>query len=543
VTHPPDDRNPELMGVPREVYADASFCKKYELERQLGMGGAGVVVCARHRELDERVAIKFLLTGPENQDAVARFRREARAANRVRDEHVVRIIDVATIDAGIPYVVMEYLDGVDLERMLHQTPDRQLPVRDAIEFVLQACEALAECHQIGIVHRDLKPSNLFCTMGADGLPIIKLLDFGISKLGPAPVDGAMTGKNAIMGSPSYMSPEQFSRPSEVDHRTDIWALGIILYELVTGAAPFIGNTLISIWEKVKADTPKPIQELRRDAPLSLEPIVLRCLEKDPADRYQNVAELAKALLPLAPERSRGSVARIVRIVEAPGMTTASLSLPPSGRVPAETATSVSIQAESKPVPPRRAGIIAFAITAAIGVSVLAVREIQRQGQNEASKTLDTVTPAPAVAPPRVEPQPAVATVPEARPSATSDPASSADPATTDPASPAHRAATSAPAKPVVSKAAAVGALSEPKRPVSESINPEVDKSRTAAPVKPPTIATESAVPAAPPAPTTIAKVEETRTPAPLRSAHPAGAATPWVVDIVEKRKAKPGDER
>ncbi len=522
VTDPPDDRDPDLLGVPRAVYADASFRKKYDLERQLGVGGAGVVVCARHRELDERVAIKFLLSGPDNQDAIARFRREARAANRVRDEHVVRIIDVATLDGGIPYVVMEYLDGVDLERMLHQTPDLQLPVRDAIEFVLQACEALAECHQIGIVHRDLKPSNLFCTHGADGLPIIKVLDFGISKLGPATIDGAMTGKNSIMGSPRYMSPEQFSAPAEVDHRTDIWALGIILYELVTGAVPFVGGTLISIWEKVKSDAPRPISELRRDAPLGLWPVVLRCLQKDPAARYQNVAELAKELLPLAPERSRSSVARIVRIVESPGMTTASLSLPPSGRVPAETATSVSIQSAPHPGTPRRAGIVAFAVAAAIGVTVLAVREVRRQGQDGASKTLDTATATPAQAPPpTAQPQTPVV-VPVPAPLA---------PEPVESATPAPSAVKPTATKPIVTKAApSTAAARASAAPTS---------ARHDRPTPP--VAASSAVAAASPPAAPVPRVEETRASAPVRSARPASAASPWVVDIVEKRKTTPGE--
>jgi serine/threonine protein kinase len=322
-----DDAKTWTTRIPPEVYQDPQFSRKYLIERELGTGGAGVVVCARHLELDERVAIKFLLPGAENSRAIARFRREARAANRVKDEHVVRIIDVATTDGGVPYVVMEYLEGVDLERMLLESPSRQLPVRDAIEFVLQACEALAECHRIGIVHRDLKPSNLFCSYGADGLPLIKLLDFGISKLSPAFGDGVMTGKHGIIGSPRYMSPEQFASPADVDLRTDIWALGVILYELVTGSAPFAGSTVIKLWENVKGGAVASVLSLRRDAPIAIEAIIQRCLEKDPEKRYQNVAELAKALLPLGSERSRNSVARIVRVVESPGSTTASLSLP------------------------------------------------------------------------------------------------------------------------------------------------------------------------------------------------------------------------
>jgi serine/threonine-protein kinase len=341
-----EDGKTPFMRVPPAVYDDQQFCKKYTIERELGMGASGVVVCARHLELEERVAIKFLLSERDDPLALARFRREARAANRVKNDHVVRIKDVSTTDGGVPYVVMEYLEGCDLERMLLDLRDRQLPVRDAIEFVLQACEGLAECHVNGIVHRDLKPSNLFCTHGADGLPLIKLLDFGISKLGAATVDGAMTGRHAIIGSPRYMSPEQFDAPAEVDARTDIWALGVILYELVTGEAPFGGNTLLAIWDSVRRREPTALTELRRDAPLGLAPVVARCLEKDRTARFPNVAELAKALLPLAPERSRASVARIVRIIESPGVTTESLSLPRS-RPPSGSATAVSVRAEGQ----------------------------------------------------------------------------------------------------------------------------------------------------------------------------------------------------
>lgn len=310
-----DPTESSIIRLPREVHEDETFQRKYLIERELGVGGAGVVVCARHRELDERVAIKFLLPGKTNTDAIARFRREARAANRVKDEHVVRIIDVSTTTTGVPYVVMEYLDGVDLERMLLQSPERQLPVPDVIEFILQACEALAECHRSGIVHRDLKPSNLFCVQSAEGFPVIKLLDFGISKLNTTTVDGVMTGEHMIMGSPRYMSPEQFASASEVDHRTDIWALGIILHELITGEVPFVDSTLLKIWDKVRSAPLRPLEELRRDAPSALSPVLAKCLAKQPENRYQNVAELAKALAPFAPERGRASIARVIRIVE------------------------------------------------------------------------------------------------------------------------------------------------------------------------------------------------------------------------------------
>jgi len=317
--------------LPPEIGQDKAFAEKYLIESELGVGGSGcVVVGARHRELDERVAIKFLLPeGSQNEEAVARFRREARAAARITSQHVVRIRDISTTDRGIPYIVMEYLEGVDLERMLQQCPNGQLPVPDAIEFVLQACEALAECHCLGIVHRDLKPSNLFCVHGADGLPLIKVLDFGISKLSSKTIDTAMTDQTRILGSPRYMSPEQFDSSADVDPRTDIWSIGVILYELFTGDVPFLETHVLKLWQSIRSDPPPPIEGLRPDLPAALVPVVSKCLEKDRAKRYANVAELAKALAPFAPQRARASVQRIIRTVESPGVTTGMLDLPPS----------------------------------------------------------------------------------------------------------------------------------------------------------------------------------------------------------------------
>jgi len=313
--------------VPPEVYGDRSFTDKYSIEQELGVGGAGVVVSAWHLELDERVAIKFLLPGHTNE-AVGRFRREARAATRIKNQHVVRINDVSTTPSGVPYIVMEYLDGVDLERLLLQCRDHQLPVAEAVDFVLQACEALAECHGLGIVHRDLKPSNLFCVYGADGLAKIKVLDFGISKLIETSIVGNTTDESRVFGSPRYMSPEQFDNPADVDLRTDIWSIGVILYELITGVAPFVETDMLKLWQKIRSDRPVLITALRADVPTALGPVLLKCLEKDRKHRYANLSELAKALLPFAPERARASVATIVRTVESPGTATSALDLPP-----------------------------------------------------------------------------------------------------------------------------------------------------------------------------------------------------------------------
>ena len=303
-----------------EVKPGDVLAGKFRIDRVLGQGGMGMVVQAHHLQLDERVAIKFLL--PEalnNGEAVARFAREARAAVKIKSEHVARVIDVGTLETGSPYMVMEYLDGQDLHQLVQKRG--AVGVDEACDYVLQACEALAEAHALSIVHRDLKPANLFLSHRADGSPCVKVLDFGISKVlnpksGP---DYGMTRTQAVMGSPLYMSPEQMSSSRDVDSRTDIWAIGAILYELVTGKVPFDGETMPQLCAMILQHAPAPPRSLRPDLPEALEHVILRCLEKDRARRFQNVAELAYALTPLASPNSVRSAARISKVLSAAGI--------------------------------------------------------------------------------------------------------------------------------------------------------------------------------------------------------------------------------
>ena len=291
---------------------------KYRIERVLGVGGMGAVVAARHLQLDTRVAIKFLLPGMlGDENAVSRFAREARAAVKITSEHVARVFDVGTLDNGAPYMVMEFLEGGDLAAWLQQ--GGPLPIEQAVDFVLQACVAVADAHSLGIVHRDLKPANLFCVRRSDGQFLIKVLDFGISKL----IDGAassarmsMTSTTAVMGSPLYMSPEQMQSPKGVDASTDIWALGIVLFELLTGKVPFTGTTFGEIAVKVATQLPPPMRAERPDVPPDLEAAIRKCLRPNRDDRYRNVAELAVAIIPFGPARARTSVDRISGILHA-----------------------------------------------------------------------------------------------------------------------------------------------------------------------------------------------------------------------------------
>jgi serine/threonine-protein kinase len=318
---------------------------KYLISKILGVGGMGVVVAARHVQLDEAVAIKLLRSEfVENAEVVARFAREARAAVRIKSEHVARVMDVGVLETGAPYMVMEHLDGHDLSAWLHERGP--LPLEQAVDFVLQACEAVASAHALGIVHRDLKPANLFCVRGMDRLWSIKVLDFGISKLtNPAGSNPelTMTRANAVFGSPLYMAPEQMLSSRSADTRTDLWALGVILYELLTGRVPFGGDTLPEVYARIMTQPPAPLRNRRPDAPAEVEAVLLKCLEKEPVHRYQDVAELALALMPWAPKRAHVLVERITRVLGAAGLSTVTFSLRPSTG-PAGTSSAAKTQA-------------------------------------------------------------------------------------------------------------------------------------------------------------------------------------------------------
>jgi serine/threonine-protein kinase len=314
---------------------------KYRVERVLGRGGMGVVVAAHHIQLDEKVALKFLLPEAlENAETVARFGREARAAVKIKSEHVARVIDVGTLPNGAPYMVMEYLEGEDLADWLRNRGP--MPVEQAVEFVLQACVAVADAHALGIVHRDLKPANLFCVRRSDGQLSIKVLDFGISKMTGPPGSGpgvAITRTASLMGTPLYMSPEQMRSSRDVDAKTDIWALGAILFELMAARPAFLAVSLTELAIKVNNDPAPSIRSLRQDVPDALDAIIFRCLEKDPRARFRNVAELALALLPFAPKRAKAAVERISGIIQAAGLSASAVDVPASVQVAEERASA------------------------------------------------------------------------------------------------------------------------------------------------------------------------------------------------------------
>jgi eukaryotic-like serine/threonine-protein kinase len=298
-----------------EIVAGQLIAGKYRVEQVLGRGGMGVVMAAMHEQLNQRVALKFLTDNAYQQpEAVARFLREARSAVRIQSEHVARVMDVGTLDSGAPYMVMEYLRGRDLKDV--STRRGPLPISEAVDFVLQACDAVAEAHSLGIIHRDLKPSNLFLTERPDGSPMVKVLDFGISKAlhGTEPSQMQMTASAAIMGSPQYMSPEQIRSSKNVDARADVWALGTILHELCAGAPAYVADTVPGLLAMIVADSPPALCAFRPDAPAELEASILRCLQKDRDQRFANVSEFARSIERFASAETRPLVRRIARVL-------------------------------------------------------------------------------------------------------------------------------------------------------------------------------------------------------------------------------------
>lgn len=369
---------------------------KYQVERVLGAGGMGVVVAARHLQLDERVALKFLLPDAlKEPGVVARFEREGRAAAKIKSEHVARVRDVGTLETGAPFLVMEYLDGSDLSAVVKA--HGPLPVATAVEYVLQACEAIAEAHAAGIVHRDLKPANLFVTARADGSPVVKVLDFGISKVTVGIDAGMDITKTAEMrGSILFMPPEQMARPREADPRCDIWALGVSLYNLLTGAYPFRAGTVPELCAKVFNNEPDSPRAYRAEVPTGLEGAILRCLRKEPSQRFASVAELSAALVPFAGPEGRVSADRISRTLGGGRASHASSSQIDLGEL---GATGAALGGATVGAPSPSANTPAASVTWAAG-GAAAPAGVARDGGSSPRVVLQapTVTPSSAVQP-------------------------------------------------------------------------------------------------------------------------------------------------
>jgi serine/threonine-protein kinase len=303
---------------------------KYRVVEVLGSGGMGIVLGCKHIALDSDVALKVLLPKFQKNGVLReRFLREARSAAQLRSSHVTKILDVGTDTSGAPYIVMERLRGVDLETLVKR--QGVIEEKQAINLVLQACEALAEAHTEGIIHRDLKPENLFLVSeGREGR--VKVLDFGISKV--IHDQRALTGTAEVMGTPHFMSPEQFKSARDVTARTDVWALGAVLYRLLTGALPFESNEYVELLTRIMREPPIPIEQRRPSLSRGMCELVRRCLEKDPMARFANAHELRTALRAVREAQSDRIALAATVSMEAPLMKPVGPTLlPPKKRRP------------------------------------------------------------------------------------------------------------------------------------------------------------------------------------------------------------------
>jgi serine/threonine-protein kinase len=348
---------------------------KYRIEKQIGAGGMGVVAVATHVQLGQRVAIKFLNDeAMRDADVMARFDREARASVQLKSEHVARVLDVGVSESGAPYMVMEFLEGQDLANVIESGVILPPPI--AVDYVMQACEAIAEAHRLGIVHRDLKPANLFLTQRVDGRPLVKVLDFGISKLqGSGAQDTKLTSTTAVIGSPSYMSPEQLRASRDVDQRGDIWSLGVILFELLSGTLPFEAMNVMELCMRVASDPVPRVETRKPDLPPGLGDVIAHCLEKDPNRRFQNVADLVMALEPFQAIEMASTGERIRRVSSGgslpPTSSAQMLSERSSARVVVHGGTSVSWgKTEIGTIPPPKSTPVAAIIGALFAVLLL-----------------------------------------------------------------------------------------------------------------------------------------------------------------------------
>ncbi len=323
----------------------------YRIEHIIAHGGMGIVAAARNCRSRAAVVVKLIKpTVTDVERAIHRFRRESWVLARLRTEHTVRLVDVGTMTDGWPFMVLEMLRGTNLQHLMRRRGS--LRVAEAINYVLQTCVGLADAHRQDIVHRDLKPANLFLTYQPGGQELIKVLDFGICRLAtpPKPLDGDLTAEYSIVGSPLYFAPEQLRDSRLVSGRSDIWSLGVLLHHLVSGRLPFTANTLADCISQVVLHPPTPLREHRGDAPVELEQIVLRCLQKKPANRFADVVQFAAQLARLAPQHAGAYVNRIRFLYE--GRRQAS---PPNTDVSGQPSNLPSASESSCP-PPRHSHV-------------------------------------------------------------------------------------------------------------------------------------------------------------------------------------------
>jgi serine/threonine protein kinase len=285
---------------------------KYRIIRMIGEGGAGVVFEAEHTGLEKRFAIKFLYpTLSMDSEMLIRFMREAKAASKVEHENVCSYIDIDEDEYKTPYIVMELLQGESLMEYLSRRG--KLPADEAVAIMVQVLSALSVAHKVGIIHRDLKPANIFLVKSEGNIARAKILDFGLAKFREGTQTSSLTQHGAIIGTPYYMSPEQITEGKEIDHRVDIYACGVILYQLLTGKLPYESNSLSGLLYKIANTEPVDMSKIDDSIPVELVKAVNKAMQKNPDDRFKTANEMREVLMPFG-----GSLIKTIKISDRDG---------------------------------------------------------------------------------------------------------------------------------------------------------------------------------------------------------------------------------
>ncbi|HZF54493.1 MAG TPA: serine/threonine-protein kinase [Polyangiaceae bacterium] len=398
---PPPDHVEFEGGRPvdgKDPYLGTTFDKRYKIEQIIGEGGMGFVYLARHKVIDKKVAVKVLRNDmARDRENLDRFLQEARAASSIGNPHIVDISDFGDLPDGSTYFVMEYLDGGSLSRLIEE--EKPLSSDRICHIALQLTDGLSAAHASGIVHRDLKPDNVILVPRGADEEFVKILDFGIAKVMSTAEKLTMAG--AVFGTPHYMSPEQ-AAGNPVDHRTDVYSLGIMFYEMASGSLPFNADNFMAILSQHMYQAPTPIREVAPECSLGLEAVILKCLSKKPEARYQTMDELREDLEKLKNGEVPGAVAEMVNRADG-------FSVPPEYFKRSSASISPSVMPE-----PRRPWALYGAAVTAILVGVVAVIVAVRTVTNARSQPppLPAVSTEPVPAPP---PSPVITAPPEPTP--------------------------------------------------------------------------------------------------------------------------------
>ena len=384
---------------------------KLRIERVIGEGGMAVVYAARHELLDLPVALKVLSPEIASDEVLARFFHEAKILARIKNVHVCGVLDAGLLDDGAPYMLMELLEGLNLSELLEKRGP--LPVEMAVDLVLQALEGLAHAHAVGVVHRDLKPTNLFLAYSARRAPMLKVIDFGISK---SNMLSGLSRVGTVIGSPTYMAPEQIDEPGQIDARSDLWAIGVVLYALLTGKMPFDGDSIEKLVSRIRTDAPTPIRLHRPDLPPGLEHVIVKCLSKAKEDRYADALALATVLAPFAsnapferlarmralrsesisepPPRESGMRARSAERISfqgeaaPPSQSTQRMMPPPSVRAPSPSVAPVAQSSNASLLPLAAAAIIVCAVSMVAGAGLATLRQAKVDARSVTAPKVD-----------------------------------------------------------------------------------------------------------------------------------------------------------